>query len=212
MTTRQGVSLRGPSGTKMGVPDTPVTRAVGAVSPDFRLGGGAAWRFQPMPPDDTFVQLLTPEGERVENPDFPLDITDDELRGLYRDLVLVRRIDAEATALQRQGELGLWAQLLGQEAAQVGAGRALTAGDMAFPTYREHGVAWCRDVDPLTLLGPLPGNHERWLEPGGPRLRALHDRHRRPVPAGRWLRHGVAARWGRERDDGLLRRRRQQPR
>ena len=108
-------------------------------------------------PDDTFVQLLTPEGERVESADFPLDITDDEVRGLYRDLVLVRRIDAEATALQRQGELGLWAQLLGQEAAQVGAGRALVAGDMAFPTYREHGVAWCRGVDPLTLLGLFRG-------------------------------------------------------
>ncbi len=109
------------------------------------------------PPDDTFVQLLTPEGERRENPDFPLTLDDDGIRGLYRDLVLVRRIDAEATALQRQGELGLWAQLLGQEAAQVGAGRALRPGDMAFPTYREHGVAWCRDVDPLTLLGLFRG-------------------------------------------------------
>ncbi len=108
-------------------------------------------------PDDTFVQLLTPEGERVDNVDFPLDISDDELRSLYRDLVLVRRVDAEATALQRQGELGLWAQLLGQEAAQVGAGRALIPGDMAFPTYREHGVAWCRDVDPLTVLGLFRG-------------------------------------------------------
>ena len=108
-------------------------------------------------PDDTFVQLLTPEGELVGNPDFPLEVTDDELRGLYRDLVLVRRVDAEATALQRQGELGLWAQLLGQEAAQVGAGRALVAGDMAFPTYREHGVAWCRGVDPLSILGLFRG-------------------------------------------------------
>jgi pyruvate dehydrogenase E1 component alpha subunit len=108
-------------------------------------------------PDDTFVQLLTPEGERIENPDFPLAISDDDIRSLYRDLVLVRRVDAEATALQRQGELGLWAQLLGQEAAQVGAGRALSDGDMAFPTYREHGVAWCRGVDPLTILGLFRG-------------------------------------------------------
>ena len=104
-----------------------------------------------------FVQLLTPEGERLEHPDYPLDLSDDDYRQLYRDLVFVRRIDTEATALQRQGELGLWAQLVGQEAAQVGAGRALIDGDMAFPTYREHGVAWCRDVDPLTLLGLFRG-------------------------------------------------------
>ena len=103
------------------------------------------------------VQLLTPEGERVSHPDYDLELTDDEYRALYRDLVLVRRIDVEATALQRQGELGLWAGLLGQEAAQVGSGRALRPTDMAFPTYREHGVAWCKGVDPLMLLGLFRG-------------------------------------------------------
>ncbi|MDQ1602790.1 MAG: 2-oxoisovalerate dehydrogenase component alpha subunit [Actinomycetota bacterium] len=109
------------------------------------------------------VQLLTPEGERVEHPDFSLDIGAEELRALYRDLVLVRRVDTEATALQRQGELGIWASLLGQEAAQVGSGRAMAAQDYAFPTYREHGVAWCRGVDPLNLLGLFRGvNHGGW--------------------------------------------------
>jgi pyruvate dehydrogenase E1 component alpha subunit len=103
------------------------------------------------------VQLLTPEGERVHHPDYDIDLTDDEYRGLYRDLVLVRRIDVEATALQRQGELGIWAALLGQEAAQVGSGRALREKDFAFPTYREHGVAWCKGVDPLKLLGLFRG-------------------------------------------------------
>jgi 2-oxoisovalerate dehydrogenase E1 component alpha subunit len=110
-------------------------------------------------PEPDLVQLLTPEGVRVEHPDYPLDISDDEIRALYRDLVLVRRLDAEATALQRQGELGLWASCLGQEAAQVGAGRALLAQDMSFPTYREHGVAWCRGVDPLVLLGLFRGTN-----------------------------------------------------
>ena len=71
------------------------------------------------------VQLLTPEGQRVEHPDYAVDFTADEYRGLYRDLVVVRKLDAEATALQCQGELGIWASLLGQEAAQVGSGRAL---------------------------------------------------------------------------------------
>jgi pyruvate dehydrogenase E1 component alpha subunit len=110
-------------------------------------------------PEPDMVQLLTPEGQRVEHPDYPLDITDDEIGALYRDLVLVRRIDTEAIALQRQGELGLWASLLGQEGAQIGAGRALKPHDMAFPSYREHGVAWCRGVDPLTLLGLFRGTN-----------------------------------------------------
>jgi 2-oxoisovalerate dehydrogenase E1 component alpha subunit len=103
------------------------------------------------------VQLLTPEGERVSHPEYDIDLSDDEYRSLYRDLVMTRRIDIEATALQRQGELGIWAALLGQEAAQVGSGRALRPQDMAFPTYREHGVAWCKGVDPLNLLGLFRG-------------------------------------------------------
>jgi pyruvate dehydrogenase E1 component alpha subunit len=103
------------------------------------------------------VQLLSPEGERVAHPDYSIDVDADQLRAWYRDLVLVRRIDTEATALQRQGELGIWASLLGQEAAQVGSARALAPQDYVFPTYREHGVAWCRDVDPVTLLGLYRG-------------------------------------------------------
>ena len=118
---------------------------------------------QPAAQQPELVQLLTPEGERVEHPTYSVDLTDEELRGLYRDLVLVRRVDAEATALQRQGELGIWASLLGQEAAQVGSGRAMAPDDYAFPTYREHGVAWCRGVDPLNLLGLFRGvNHGGW--------------------------------------------------
>jgi 2-oxoisovalerate dehydrogenase E1 component alpha subunit len=102
--------------------------------------------------DPEFVQLLTPEGERLEHPDYPLADDEIDLEGMYRDMVLVRRVDTEAIALQRQGELGIWASLLGQEAAQIGSGRALEPADMAFPTYREHGVAWTRGLQPERLL------------------------------------------------------------
>ncbi len=103
------------------------------------------------------VQLLTPEGQRATHPQFDLHISAAELQSLYRDMVLVRRADREANALQRQGQLGLWAPLLGQEAAQIGAGRAMAPQDMAFPSYREHGVAWCRGVDPTEVFGIFRG-------------------------------------------------------
>ncbi len=115
--------------------------------------------------DPEFVQLLTPEGERVDHPDYTVDFSDEEYRGLYHDLVVVRRLDAESTALQRQGELGIWASLLGQEAAQVGSGRALREQDMAFPTYREHGVLYCRGIDPIMPLGLFRGVDQGGWDP-----------------------------------------------
>ncbi len=112
---------------------------------------------------EDLVQLLSPEGVFTPDEDFPIEITGELLRGLYRDMVLVRRFDREGNALQRQGQLNIWVPLLGQEAAQIGAGRALRPADMAFPSYREHGVAWCRGVDPTELLGIFRGtDHCGW--------------------------------------------------
>lgn len=102
-------------------------------------------------------QLLTPDGSTAQDELLSLDLATVDPCALYRDLVLTRRLDSEAIALQRQGELGLWPSLLGQEAAQVGAAHALLEQDMVFPTYREHGVAHCRGVDPISLLGLFRG-------------------------------------------------------
>ncbi|MEQ7126847.1 pyruvate dehydrogenase (acetyl-transferring) E1 component subunit alpha [Actinopolymorpha sp. B11F2] len=126
---------------------------------------GALWSPNEDPAEGgpEFVQLLTPEGERCEHPDYAFDLDDEAIKGFYRDMALTRRIDAEAIALQRQGELGIWASLLGQEAAQIGSGRAVRAQDFIFPTYREHGVAWCRDIDPLAIISLFRGvDHGGW--------------------------------------------------
>lgn len=115
------------------------------------------------------VQLLTPDGRRVEAPEhaayaaIAAGLSAQDLRGFYRDMALTRRMDTEATALQRQGELGLWASLLGQEAAQVGSARATLPQDRLFPTYREHGVALVRGVDPVHVLELFRGvNRGGW--------------------------------------------------
>jgi pyruvate dehydrogenase E1 component alpha subunit len=101
---------------------------------------------------EELVQLLTPEGERCSNSEYESSLDGDEIFGLYRDMVIVRRLCNESTSLQRQGQLALWAPIQGQEAAQIGAGRALAPMDFTFPTYREHGVAWCRGVPPEDML------------------------------------------------------------
>ena len=166
--------------------DGAITAAPGSAS----LDGQAGSRVET-------VQLLTPEGERLEHPDYPLELSADEVKGLYRDLVLVRRIDTEAIALQRQGELGIWASLLGQEAAQVGSGRALGPRDMAFPTYREHGVAWCRGLDPMKLFELFRGvSHGGW-DP------AEHNFHMYTIVIGAQALHATGYAMGIQRD-GLV--------
>jgi 2-oxoisovalerate dehydrogenase E1 component alpha subunit len=106
-------------------------------------------------PHADLVQLLTPNGERVEHEVYSAradHLDRAALEGFYRDMALTRRFDLEATSLQRQGELGLWPPSQGQEAAQVGTARALAPQDFVFPSYREHGVAWVRGLDMRSLL------------------------------------------------------------
>ncbi|OCI32137.1 pyruvate dehydrogenase (acetyl-transferring) E1 component subunit alpha [Oerskovia enterophila] len=103
------------------------------------------------------VQLLDETGARHGSTQYDrwlegLDADPALALRLYEDMIVVRRLDAEATALQRQGELALWPPLLGQEAAQIGSGRALRADDFVFSSYREHAVAYTRGVALVELV------------------------------------------------------------
>ncbi|MGD2204966.1 thiamine pyrophosphate-dependent dehydrogenase E1 component subunit alpha [uncultured Microbacterium sp.] len=90
-------------------------------------------------------------------------IGDVELEQFYRDMVVIRAIDTQATNLQRQGQLALWPPSRGQEAAQVGSGRAARAQDTIFPSYREHAVTRIRGVDPVDIIKLMRGvSHGGW--------------------------------------------------
>jgi pyruvate dehydrogenase E1 component alpha subunit len=104
--------------------------------------------------DSTTIRLLDENGVRTPSPEWDRwieDLDEAALSDLYEDMVVLRRIDAEATALQRQGEIALWPPVLGQEAAQIGSGRALRADDFVFGSYRETGVAYTRGIDPVAI-------------------------------------------------------------
>lgn len=112
-----------------------------------------------LPPDEP-VQLLDDDGVLHDVEGFPLDLGDEDLRQLYRHMVLTRRLDKQAINLQRQGQLGVYASCLGQEAAQVGSAWASTSQDWIFPSYRELGAALVRGVDPAAVLHVFRGT---WL-------------------------------------------------
>jgi 2-oxoisovalerate dehydrogenase E1 component alpha subunit len=144
--------------------------------------------------DVELIQLLTPEGERLEHPEYAFAGENEQIKGFLADMVVTRRIDAEAIALQRQGELGIWPSCLGQEAAQIGSARAMLSQDYAFPTYREHGVAWCRGVDPLRLLALYRGvDLGSWDSP-------QHRFHQYTIVIGAQTLHATGYAMGVERD------------
>lgn len=104
--------------------------------------------------------VLAPDGTRRPHPlldRYLGDVHADVLRGLWQDMLLVRRIDSEGVALQRQGQLGLWAPCRGQEAAQIGTVRALRDDDFVFPSYRELGVLFARGLKGAEYTGSWRG-------------------------------------------------------
>jgi pyruvate dehydrogenase E1 component alpha subunit len=115
------------------------------------------------------VQLLSPEGDYgvpaqyAEYGKYIEALKEEDFLKFYRDMARMRRFDYEATALQRQGQLGLWAPAIGQEAAQIGSGYGVGHNDHIFPSYREHGVAITHNIDLMNLLKMFRGtNHGGW--------------------------------------------------
>lgn len=112
------------------------------------------------------IQILDVDGTII-NDDLEPDLSDKELIEIYRWMVTARVFDERALALQRQGRLGTYAPLSGQEACQVGSAWALEQQDWMFPSYREHAVQVVRGqswVDVLTYWG---GNEEGNRVPEG---------------------------------------------
>ncbi|BDS49712.1 pyruvate dehydrogenase (acetyl-transferring) E1 component subunit alpha [Rhodoluna sp. KAS3] len=115
------------------------------------------------------VQLLSPDGQYgvpaqyAEYGKYIDQLGEADFLKFYRDMARMRRFDNEATALQRQGQLGLWIPAIGQEAAQIGSGYGVGHNDHIFPSYREHGVAITHGIDLMAILKMLRGvNHGGW--------------------------------------------------
>src|SRR6478752_4133318 len=133
------------------------------------------------PPDDpAMVRVLADDGTYAPSAaaEEYLPLIDalayTDLEAFYRDMVVVRAFDRQATNLQRQGQLALWPPSLGQEAAQVGSARAARPQDHFFPSYREHVVTRIRGVDPVDIIRLMRGlTHGGW-DPFDPKNGNVH--------------------------------------
>ena len=114
-------------------------------------------------------------------------LSDDETKKMYELLVLLRTFDQRLLALQREGRLGTYPSLLGQEASQVGSALAAEKSDWIFPTFREHG-AYITMGFPMHQLIQYWGGDERGLKiPEGLNVFPLC------IPVGTQVPHAVGA-------------------
>ncbi|MFC6837036.1 pyruvate dehydrogenase (acetyl-transferring) E1 component subunit alpha [Halomarina ordinaria] len=92
------------------------------------------------------VQVLDEEGRVLEGAEVP-DLDADSMVEMYRQMRVARHFDQRAVSLQRQGRMGTYPPLSGQEGAQVGSAFALDDDDWLVPSYREHAAAYAHGVD-----------------------------------------------------------------
>ncbi|RSL30460.1 pyruvate dehydrogenase (acetyl-transferring) E1 component subunit alpha [Salibacterium salarium] len=81
-------------------------------------------------------QILNEEGEIVNKEALP-DLSDEDLKELMRRMVYTRIFDQRAVSLNRQGRLGFYAPVAGQEASMLGSQYALEQEDWIIPGYRD---------------------------------------------------------------------------
>jgi len=116
-----------------------------------------------LPTDDGLVQVLDGDGRVREGTTVP-DLEDGQLVAMYEGMRFARHLDERATTLHRQGRIGTYPPLAGQEAAQVASTHALAETDWLCYQYREHGAVIPRGLSHEYLLywmGHETGNE--WL-------------------------------------------------
>jgi pyruvate dehydrogenase E1 component alpha subunit len=81
-----------------------------------------------------------------------------ELKEFYRQMILIRKFEEAAAKAYSIGKIGGFLHLyIGQEAVGVGSIAALTPIDYIVSTYRDHGHAIARGLNPKALMAELFG-------------------------------------------------------
>jgi len=88
------------------------------------------------------------------------DIAAGDLKRMYRTMVLGRRLDERMVRLQRQGRIGTFAPIKGQEASQIGAVATLRREDWMVPSFRETAAMLWRGWPIEQLLAFFAGRLE----------------------------------------------------
>ncbi|MBI4043902.1 MAG: pyruvate dehydrogenase (acetyl-transferring) E1 component subunit alpha [Candidatus Diapherotrites archaeon] len=134
-----------------------------------------------------FLQVLNEKGE-VDSKLEPR-ISGERLKQFYEWMVLARVFDEKAIALQRQGRIGTYASVRGQEACQVGSACLLNDLDWVFPAFRENAALIVRKTPLKNLLLYWGGDERGSVPPLGVRNFPV------AIPVSSQIPHAVGAAW-----------------
>jgi pyruvate dehydrogenase E1 component alpha subunit len=112
-----------------------------------------------------WLQILDEDGNCDEQLLPPLSY--EQVKKLFEWMVLARTFDEKAFKLQREGRLGTYASILGQEAAQIGSAFALRPTDWMFPAFREPGASFVRGLPMHMILQYWAGDERGSQIPEG---------------------------------------------
>jgi len=132
-------------------------------------------------------QMLKPDGTLYSEMEAPLN--DQETLQLYQKMVFIRLADQKALMLQRQGRMGTYAPVWGQEACQVGSAYLLQKGDWVFPAFRELAASLMMGIPLKTIYLYWMGNEEGSRAPEGINVMPVS------IPVGTHPLHAVGVAW-----------------
>ena len=113
------------------------------------------------------LSALNPEGKL--DPDHDLGLEIPRLAALHEAMLRARRFDERLLNLQRRGELGTFAPVTGQEAAQIGSVSCIDKSDWFVPSFRETAAALWRGTPMADLFVYTAGWNEGVDLPDGSR-------------------------------------------
>lgn len=129
------------------------------------------------------LEILDPSG-RVDKSLMPV-LDPNRVLELYKNMVLMRAYDGKAIKLQRQGRMGTWPPIRGQEATQASVAMAMSEDDWLVPAFREQGAMLMRGVPGHLLYAYWAGDERGSSFPEGVRCFPI------AVPVGSQWQHGA---------------------
>jgi len=129
------------------------------------------------------LEILGPDG--TVDKDLLPELGEERVRSMYLDMIRMRAMDDKALKLQRQGRMGTWPPIKGQEAIQAGVAQAMADDDWLIPAFREHGIMWLRGVPAHLIYAYWAGDERGSAFPEGVRVFPV------AVPVGSQWQHGT---------------------